>query len=221
MKLILTGATGMMGEGMLLTCLDDPAFTEILMVNRRPSPVKNPKLSELMVKDFTDLEAYRKKLTGYDCCMYCAGISSFGMNEQDYGYVTFQTTMIFAGQLAALNPQMVFFYLSGVYADSSAKGSIMWARIKGKTENALAELPFRNVYSFRPGFIIPLQAQKNVKFIFKMLNLIYPYLFPKQTLTYKEIVTALSRILSTEYGNTILEIKDLKSIAHQKQPVEI
>jgi nucleoside-diphosphate-sugar epimerase len=218
MKIIITGATGMIGEGVLLASLNHPAITGVLMVNRRPSPVRDPKLSELIVKDFTDLAAYSHQLTGYDACFYCAGISSFGMAEAKYNHITFHTTIVFAKQLAHLNPAMVFFYLSGVYADSSEKGKIMWARIKGKTENALNELDFKTVYSFRPGFIIPLQAQKNVRLIYKALNVIYPFVFRNKTLTYDEIAAALIWILTFGYAGNILEISDLKLIGKQAHP---
>lgn len=205
----------MIGEGVLLASLDHPDIAGVLMVNRRASPLAHPKLSELIVKDFTDLDAYTDQLTGYDGCFYCAGISSFGMNEDKYNHITFYTTLMFAKELAYLNGGMVFFYLSGVYADSSEKGKIMWAWIKGKTENALNELHFKAVYSFLPGFIIPLKAQKNVRLIYKGLNLIYPFAFRNKTLTYKEIGIALVRILTLGYSATILEIKDLKIIAKQ------
>lgn len=217
MKIIITGATGMIGEGVLLASLDHPDVTGVLMVNRRASPVKHRKLTELIVKDFTDLAAHSDQLTGYDGCFYCAGISSFGMNENKYSHITFYTTMMFAKKLAALNPELVFIYLSGVYADSSEKGKIMWARIKGKTENALNELNIKAAYSFRPGFIIPMKAQKNVRLIYKGLNLIYPFVFPDKTLTYDEIATALIRILTLGYSATILEIEDLKLIAKQAE----
>jgi uncharacterized protein YbjT (DUF2867 family) len=217
MKIIITGATGMIGEGVLLASLDHPNITEVLMVNRRVAPLKHPKLSELIVKDFTDLAAYSAQLTGYDGCFYCAGISSFGMDEQKYSHITFYTTIMFAKELARFNPNMVFFYLSGVYADSSENGKIMWARIKGKTENALNELHFKAAYSFRPGFIIPLKAQKNVRLIYKGLELIYPFVFPNKTLTYDEIGTALMQILTLGCNKNILEIKDLKLIAKQAE----
>lgn len=207
----------MIGEGVLLASLDNPNITEVLMVNRRTSPLKHPKLSELIVKDFTDLAAHSEQLTGYDGCFYCAGISSFGMAEDKYNHITFYTTIMFAKELAYLNPDMVFFYLSGVYADSSENGKIMWARIKGKTENALNELHFKAVYSFRSGFIIPLKAQKNVRLLYKGLRLIYPIVFPNKTLTYEEIATALIRTMTLGYNENILEIKDLKLIGKQSE----
>ncbi|TBO43588.1 NAD-dependent epimerase/dehydratase family protein [Pedobacter kyonggii] len=215
MKIIITGATGMIGEGILLASLDHPDITVVLMVNRRASSLKHPKLSELIVKDFTDMAAQKNQLTGYDGCFFCAGTSSFGMNEDKYNQITFYTTIMFAKQLAGFNPDMVFFYLSGVYADSSENGKIMWARIKGKTENALNKLHFKVAYSFRPGFITPLKTQKNVRWIYKGLKLIYPFVFPNQTLTYDKIVSALIRTLTLGYHKNVLEIKDLKFIAKQ------
>lgn len=206
----------MIGEGILLASLDYKNITKVLMVNRRASPLKHPKLSELIVKDFTDLAAYSTQLTGYDSCFYCAGISSLGMSEQNYSHITFYTTIIFAKELARCNTDMVFFYLSGVYADSSENGKIMWARIKGKTENALNGLDFKAAYSLRPGFIIPSEAQKNVRLMYKVLGLIYPYVFPNKTLTYDEIGAALIRTLALSYSKNILEIKDLKLIAKQE-----
>jgi len=213
MKIIITGATGMIGEGVLLATLNHPAITEVLMLNRRTSPLRHPKLSELVVSDFTALASFTNLLTGYDSCFYCAGISSFGMGEQKYNHITFQTTMMFAQELARSNPNMVFFYLSGVYADSSEKGKIMWARIKGKTENALTKLRFKAVYSFRPGYIVPSGNQKNARLIYKILRSIYPFVFPSQTLTYDEIVTALMRTMTHGYERNPLEIRDMKLIA--------
>jgi len=213
MKIILTGATGMIGEGILLASLNHPDITQVLMVNRRASTLTHPKLSELIVQDFTDISAYANQLTGYDGSFYCAGISAFGMDEDKYSHITFHTTIMFAKDIAHFNPGMVFFYLSGLYADSSGNGKIMWARVKGKTERALNELSFKAVYSFRPGFIIPLKLQKNARLIYKALNLIYPIIFPYMTLTYDEIVTALIRTLTLGYNKNILEIKHLKLIA--------
>lgn len=187
------------------------------MVNRRASPLKHPKLSELIIEDFTDLTPYSALLTGYEGCFYCAGISSFGMNEDQYSHITYDITIFFAKELAYLNPDMVFFYLSGVYADSSENGKIMWARVKGKTENTLKNLAFKAVHSFRPGFIIPMKAQQNVRLIYKVLSLFYPFVFPNRTLTFAEIGTALMRTLTHGYSKNILEIKDVKSIARQAE----
>ncbi|MCK8495207.1 epimerase [Spirosoma sp. RP8] len=205
------------GKGLLLASLDHPHITQVLMVNRRSSGLKHPKLTELIVPDFTHLVSYSVHLPVYDGCFYCAGISSFSMDEQQYSHITLYTTMLFARDLARFNPGMVFVYLSGLYADSSERGKIMWARIKGKTENALNELPFKAVCSFRPGFIMPLKGQKNVRLLYKGLKLIYPYVFPKLTLTYDEVATALIRVLRLGYDKTILEINEMKSLAKQSE----
>lgn len=203
----------MIGEGVLLQVLDHPRVTHVLMVNRRASPMRHPKLSELIVADFTDLSSHRAQLAGYDTCIYCAGISSFGMSEAEYMSITYHTTILFADGIAALNPELRFFYLSGVYADSSETGRIMWARIKGKTENALHRIPMGAVYSFRPGFIKRLRSQKNVRWKYKILGRFYPSLFPKRTLSYAEIVSAIVFIAEAGHDEHTLEIKDLKMLA--------
>lgn len=159
-KVIITGATGMVGEGVLLECLQHPAIAEVLMVNRRPFALQHPKLKELILPDFLNPEGHDEALSGYDACFFCAGISSIGMKEAQYHTITYDTTLAFARKLASLNPAMIFDYISGAHTDSSEKGKLMWARVKGKTENALARLPFKQVYNFRPGFIKPSPQQK-------------------------------------------------------------
>jgi len=138
-RVILTGATGMVGEGVLLECQQHPAVEEVLVVTRKPYGGKHPKLKECIVPDFLDLDRFTSQLTGYDACFYCAGVSSRGMSEAEYTHITYDTTIYFAHKLAALNPQMIFNYVSGSLTDSSEKGSLMWARVKGKTENASAQ----------------------------------------------------------------------------------
>ncbi len=213
MKIIITGATGMVGEGVLLECLENPSVNKVLIVNRKSSPIKHVKLEELIVPDFTKLESYATALTGYDACFYCAGISSVGMNEEKYTYITYDTTMSFARQLAELNPKMVFSFVSGSHTDSSETGKTMWARVKGKTENALMQLPFKGVYNFRPGFMKPFEGQKNVKSIFKPIIWIFPFLFPKQSLTLKEVGQAMINTVLKGYPKQILEISDIRTLA--------
>src|ERR1700754_361161 len=142
---ILTGATGMVGEGVLLECLENPEVAQVLIVNRKPSLRKHPKLKELIVPDFMKLDQYNDQLKGYDACFFCAGISSIGMKEAAYSHITYDITLNFAQKLLALNPAMTFNYVSGSHTDSSEKGKVMWARVKGKTENALMKLPFKKV----------------------------------------------------------------------------
>jgi uncharacterized protein YbjT (DUF2867 family) len=215
-KVILTGATGMVGEGILLECLDHPAVTAVLMVNRRPSGRQHPKLKECIVPDFFNLSAFTDQLTGYDACFYCAGVSSVGMKEPEYTRITYDTTLHFAQELVRLNPNMVFNYISGAATDSSEKGRIMWARVKGRTENALTRLPFKGVYNFRPGFMRPTPGQQNIKGIYKVIGGLYPLLrvlLPNQVSTLQEVGLAMINSVLFGYSKQTLEIKDIKLLA--------
>jgi uncharacterized protein YbjT (DUF2867 family) len=215
-KVILTGATGLVGEGVLLSCLEHPVVKEVLMVNRRPYPAKHPKLKECIVPDFLQLDKFAAQLTGYDACFYCAGISSRGMNEAAYSYITYDTSLHFAKALVALNPNMVFSHISGSHTDSSEKGKIMWARVKGKAENALMKLPFKKVYNFRPGLMKPTEGQKNVKGYYKIISSLYPFLsaiFPNYSSTLREVGLAMINSVLKGYSKQILEIKDIKELA--------
>ena len=218
-KIILTGATGFVGEGVLFACLADSHVSQILMVNRRPyQGAKHPKLQECVVPDFFDLENIRCDLSGYDACFYCAGISSSGIKENVYTRVTYDTTLHFAGHLLSVNPDMVFSHISGNLTDSSEKGKIMWARVKGKTENALMLLPFKQVYNFRPGFMEPTPGQMHVKTYYKIIGQLYPvlqWLFPNQVSTMQQVGIAMINSVLKGYTKTILEIKDIKLLANQ------
>ena len=213
MKIILTGATGMVGEGVLFECLENPDVSEILLLSRKASAVTHPKVQELIVSDFMDIEKFSSDLTGYDACFYCAGISSIGMDETTYTQITYDTTLQVAKTLVGLNPDMVFTYVSGSHTDSSEKGNIMWARVKGKTENDLAKLPFKGVYNFRPGFMKPFKGQKNVKSILKLLIYIVPLLFPKKVLSLKQVGQAMIHAVQKGYSKSVLEIEDIKKLA--------
>src|ERR1700759_901854 len=136
-RVILTGATGMVGEGVLLTCLDHPAVARVLSVSRKPSGHSHPKLEELIVSDFLQLDPVADRLSGYDACFYCAGISSAGMSEADYTRITFETPLQFANTLLPRNPGLVFGHITGGHTDSTEQGRVMWARVKGRAENAL------------------------------------------------------------------------------------
>jgi uncharacterized protein YbjT (DUF2867 family) len=213
MNVIITGATGMVGEGVLLECLENAAVEKVLMVNRKPSPLKHPKLKELIVPDFMKLDSYNEALTGYDGCFFCAGISSVGMKEEKYTYITYDTTINFAQKVASLNPKMVFAYLSGASTDSSEKGKMMWARVKGRTENALMRLPFKGVYNFRPGIMRPFKGQKNVPGMFKPFIPVLALLMPKQVLTLKQVGQAMINAVQVGYPKHVLEIADIKELA--------
>src|SRR5215831_15581930 len=156
MNVVLFGATGMVGQGVLIECLDDPEVRRVVSVVRRPTGVTNAKLTEIVHADFFDYAAIEPSLRDADACFFCLGVSSVGMKEDEYRHITYDLTMAAAKTLHRLNPNLAFIYVSGKGTDSTEKGSSMWARVKGKTENALCALPFKAVYLFRPGFIQPL-----------------------------------------------------------------
>ena len=212
LKIILTGATGMVGEGVLLELLQNDQVSEVLSISRKPYTISHPKYAELLVSDFLQIDSHREKLTGFDACFYCAGVSSVGMSEADYTHITLTTTLHFAKVLAELNPAMVFDFVTGTLTDSSEKGRSMWARVKGKTENELMKLPFRGQYNFRPGFMKPFPGQKNVKTLFKPLIAILPYLIPRKTLTLQEVGRAMIKTVTEGYSKKVLEIDNIKKL---------
>ncbi|WP_431121096.1 epimerase [Flagellimonas flava] len=159
-KVIITGATGMVGKGVLLECLEDERISEVLVINRNPLGLSHTKLKEILLKDFVELESVKDQLMGYHACFYCMGVSVLGLNEQTYTQITYDITKKFADVLFDLNPNMVFNYVSGTGTDSSEKGRSMWARVKGKTENYILNKGFKDAYAFRPGGIIP---EKGIK----------------------------------------------------------
>jgi uncharacterized protein YbjT (DUF2867 family) len=216
-SVIITGATGMVGEGVLFECLEHPAIKRVLIVNRRPYGAKHPKLKECVVPDFLDLDGITSELTGYDACFYCAGISSRGMGEAEYSRVTYDITMHFAQQLASLNPEMIFDFVSGSLTDSSEQGKLMWARVKGRTENALMRLGFPKVYAFRPGFMEPTPGQKNIKWHYKMIGWLYPVLhllFPNQVSTMRDVGLAMIHSVLKGYPKQVLEVSDINALAN-------
>lgn len=215
-KVILTGATGMVGEGVLLECLEHPAIEQVLLVSRKPFHAKHPKLRECIVPDFLNLDEVSSQLTGYDACFYCAGVSSAGMSESEYSHITYDITIHFAETLANRNPQMVFCYVSGSHTDSSEKGRVMWARVKGRTENALLTLGFRKVYNFRPGFMKPTSGQQNIKWYYKVIGGLYPLLrllLPGQVSTMRDVGLAMINSVLKGYPKQTLEIKDINALA--------
>lgn len=212
-KVILTGATGMVGEGVLMECLENPNVSEVLSVSRKPSGKKHAKLREYIVPDFLAIPTYDENLKGYDAVFFCAGISSVGMNEEEYTKITFDTTIHFAKATLNMNPDMVFNYVSGAYTDGTESGKMMWARVKGKTENTLRKLGFRAVYNFRPGFMKPVEGQKNVKWFFKPFIWIFPAVLPTKSLTLREVGRAMIYAVQKGYPTSTLEIKDIKNLA--------
>lgn len=212
-KIILTGATGMVGEGVLMECLENPNVSEILSISRKPSGKKHPKLKEYLVSDFLSIDRNDENLKGYDACFFCAGISSVGMNEEDYTKITYDTTIHFAEAVLHQNPEMIFNYVSGASTDSTESGKQMWARVKGRTENALKKMNFKSAYNFRPGFMKPVDGQLNVKWFFKPFIWIFPVFLPTKSLTLHEVGRAMINVTHKGYPTATLEIRDIKNLA--------
>ncbi|CAH0221470.1 NAD-dependent epimerase/dehydratase family protein [Chryseobacterium sp. Bi04] len=212
-KIILTGATGMVGEGVLMECLENPNVSEILSISRKPSGKQHSKLKEYLVSDFLSIDINDEKLKGYDACFFCAGISSVGMSEEDYTKITYDTTLHIAKAVLNQNPQMVFNYVSGAQTDSTESGKMMWARVKGKTENALKKMNFKDVYNFRPGFMKPIEGQLNVKWFFKPFIWFFPVFLPSKSLSLHEVGRAMINAVQKGYPTSTLEIRDIKNLA--------
>jgi uncharacterized protein YbjT (DUF2867 family) len=211
-RAIITGTTGMVGEGVLHECLQNDAVAAILVINRKPSGVVHPKLTEIIYADFFDLSPIEKQLSGYNACFFCLGVSSVGMKAEDYYKVTYTLTLQMATTLAKLNPAMVFCYISGAGTDSSEKGRSRWARVKGKTENDLMLLPFKAVYALRPGFIKPTEGLTRTHSFYKYINWLFPLgraLYPGGFCTLRELGLTMIRLASRGYDKKIVEGKDI------------
>lgn len=215
LKVIITGATGMVGEGVLFECLENPSVAKVLIIGRKHYERNHPKLTELLVNDFSEIGAFSEQFKNYNACFYCAGISSVGMNEADYTKITFDTTIAFAHHLFKINPGIVFNFVSGSGTDSSEKGKVMWARIKGKTENELMRLGFRNQYNFRPAIMKATKGQVNIKTIYKILALLITPFFPQKTLALKQIGQAMIQVALKGYQKQVLEVKDIETLSKE------
>ncbi len=211
-KAILFGASGMVGEGVLHTILNDPNISSVLVIGRRPSGTVHEKMRELLHNNFFDLSNIESQLSGYTACYFCLGTTSLGKSEQEYYKTTYELTLHAAGTLSRLNPSMTFCYVSGEGTDSTEKGRTAWARIKGKTENDLMKLPFKAVYNFRPGFIRPIKGMKNTLRFAKPLEYLYPILktlLPSHGITMENIGHAMVNVTLSGYPKHILENKDI------------
>lgn len=217
-KAIITGSTGMVGEGVLHECLLHPDVESVLVINRRPCNLQHPKLKEILHQDFSDFSAIEKELAGCNAGYFCMGVSSVGKNEETYRHLTYDLTLALARTLAKLNPDMTICYVSGAGTDSSEKGRIMWARVKGKTENDLLRLPFRQAYMFRPAFIQPTKGLKNTHSFYRVLAPFFPLwklLFPQYLLTLKEIGLAMINSVDKGYDKQVLEVRDIAKLANK------
>jgi uncharacterized protein YbjT (DUF2867 family) len=220
MKVILFGATGMIGQGVLRECLLASDVELVETVGREATGTQHPKVREVVHREMLDFRAIERELTGFDACFFCLGVSSAGMSEADYERVTYGITMAAAETLARLNPGMTFVYISGQGTDSTEQGRVAWARIKGKTENALLRLRFKGAYTFRPGVIQPLHGVKSKTGWYRMMYavtrpLLMPLrmLFPNYILTTEQIGRAMLTVARQGAPKPILESADIARIA--------
>ena len=219
-SVFITGSTGMVGKGVLLECLDHNAITRVMLVNRRNVEVQHAKIKEIIIEDFQDLTPMVAEAGQIDACYHCMGISALGKSEQEYTKITYQVTMDLANMLLAKNPQMIFCYVSGQGTDID--GSMMWARVKGRTEKELTELSFKKVLLFRPGFIQPLRGIQSstgwYNGMYKLTKPIYPalkYLFPNAITNTEAVGRAMINCLETDAHPQILENRDINKLASE------
>ena len=216
LSIILTGATGMVGEGVLHECLQHESIEKILVLNRKSCGITHPKLKEIIHPNFFDIQPLESQLTGYDACLFCLGVSSIGMQEEEFFQFTYILTMHFAQTVSRLNPGMNFCYVSGAGTDSTEKGRTMWARVKGKTENALMKLNFNHVYNFRPGILQPTKGLKNTLSFYKWLGWLIPVIrliSPGSICSLKQLGTAMINAITVGYNKQVLEVKDILELA--------
>lgn len=219
LNVIVTGATGMVGEGVLHECLLHPDVESVLVINRRHGNVTHLKLKEIIHSDFQNIEPIAQQLKGYNACFFCLGVSSVGMKEDQYRRLTYDLTMHVAGVLSRENHDMTFCYVSGSGTDGTEQGRMMWARVKGKTENDLMKLPFKAAYLFRPGFMKPTKGLKNTLRGYAILTWLYPVLrplFPQFFCTLSEVGVAMIHAATVGYSKPILEVKDIVKLAHTR-----
>lgn len=214
MKIIITGTTGMIGEGVLIECLAHPSVTEVLSVSRKSPGISHPKLTEYIVPNFLTLPEPDEKLMGYDACFFCAGVTSVGKSEEVYRKIIYDTTLHFASALNP-NPAMSFVYVSGAGTDSSEKGRLKWARVKGKTENDLMRLPFKQTFGYRIGIVEPAAGQVHLMKYFSYISWLYPvfkFLFPSRYNTMKEVAHSMIYVAQYGYEKNVIEVKDIHKI---------
>jgi uncharacterized protein YbjT (DUF2867 family) len=218
-KVVIFGSTGMVGQGVLLECLESPQVESVLVVNRRPGTIRHGKLREVVHPDFSDFSSLTPVFAGYHACFYCLGVSAVGLAEQEYHRITYELTLKVAGTLLRTHQDYTFCYVSGAGADSSETGRMMWARVKGKTENAVLSMPFKQAYVFRPGYIQPL---KGIRSRTRLYNVFYAVFKPFYFLLkpFKSLVTdtsslgkAMINITLKGYPKRVIDIADINKLA--------
>jgi uncharacterized protein YbjT (DUF2867 family) len=220
MDILIFGATGMVGQGVLRECLEASDVTRVVAVVRRSTGIMHERLSELVAPDLTHLEPHRDRLAPFDACFFCLGVSSVGMNEADYTRVTYDLTLSVARLLVRENPQMTFTYVSGAGTDSTGTGKRMWARVKGRTENALIALGFKGAYMFRPGVIQPMHAVRSKTTAYRVTYAAAKPLFgiirkfwPRSIVTSEQVGLAMLGVARRGYARAILEVPDIQDAA--------
>lgn len=219
MNTLIFGATGMVGQGVLRECVLADDVEQIVVVTRRPTGKKHYKIREIVLPDVTKLGPHESDLAFVDACFFCLGVSSAGMSEQRYTQLTYDLTLSIAKTLARINPNMRFIYISGLGTDSSERGRAMWARVKGRTENALLQLPFRKAYMFRPGFIIPMHGVKSstrwTRILYTLTKPIHPVIaaiVPGKVTTTEQLGRAMLSVARNGYSRAILETPDINTV---------
>jgi uncharacterized protein YbjT (DUF2867 family) len=220
MNILIFGATGMVGQGVLRECLEARDVSRVVAVGRKPAGIVHERLSEIVAPDLMNLDSHRDQLTPFDACFFCLGVSSVGMDEADYTRVTYDLTLSVAQLLVHENPQMIFTYVSGAGTDSSGTGKRMWARVKGRTENALIALGFKGAYMFRPGVIQPMHAVRSKTAAYRVTYTLATPLFgvirrfwPRSIVTSEEVGLAMLGVARHGYARAILEVPDIQDAA--------
>lgn len=219
MKVLIFGATGMVGAGVLLECLDDSRVESVLVVGRKSTGIRHPKLTEILHTDFFAFDSLKSRFADRDACFFCLGVSSVGMSEQDYRRLTYDLTLAAARAMVAANPRMTFCYVSGLGTDSTEQGRAMWARVKGETENALLRLGFKASYMLRPGFIQPRRGVRSktgwYQAFYTVLGPLYPVfrvLAPRYVTTTSDLGRAMLELAARGYERPIIEVADINRL---------
>ena len=211
LKVIITGASGMVGEGVAKQCIESRSVDRVLLIGRRSAGIKHPKVSEIILHDMFHPEAIESEMAGYDACFFCLGVSSVGMDEQEFSHITFDLTINFARVLKKASADITFCYVSGSGTDGSGKGRVMWARVKGKTEQALQQI-FSKSYMFRPGYMQPDKGARNSLKFYRYLSWMYPLLrlaFPRFVCSLAELGQAMLACTLKGFNKRVLSVRDI------------
>ena len=218
-KAIITGTTGMIGEGVMHTCLNSDKVESVISIARKPSGYNHLKLTEIIHSDLNNIDSIKNKLSKSNAVFFCAGVSSVGKSETEYGKITHDLTLSFARALCEISPNLTFCYISGAGTDSTEKGRTMWARVKGKTENDLLSIGFDSAYMFRPGYIQPVKGLKYTLPMYKYVSFLYPILkslMGKYVVTLEELDLAMIKCSLSGYEKKVLECPDIINLAHKE-----